>query len=149
MNPKYQYALAAVLLSLCAAGAEAQTRSEILPKELAGTWMQPSKNESGAMRVYVTEYKEKEIFGILEIRDTPDCREPVAFRGIIDSEKGRVLIQSTETVVCGYGGFLVGEVRRGGIGTFIGNYEYRYPIFKTKTLTFASGTFVLEPVPQK
>lgn len=116
------------------------------PSELVGTWVQLAKNEEGIMFVHVSEHSENEIRGVLEIKGSKDCPQPVAFHGSIEGD--RVIIKSTADIVCGYGGTLSGEVRKVDADTFIGNFSYQYKMLNW-TFTWASGTFVLHIVPKR
>ena len=117
------------------------------PTELVGTWVQPSKGEEGVMLVHVSAYTPVELTGVMVIRGSKDCPEPVAFSGVITAD--RVIITSTETVVCGYEGILIGEVRKDSSDTFSGTFAYKYKLLNL-TFTWANGTFVLRiPLNQK
>ena len=113
-----------------------------LPTELSGTWVQPDKNESGAMLVHVREYTAHAVHGVIEIKKSTDCTQPIAFRGTI--EPNRVLIESTEAIVCGYNGKLTGEMVKEGEHVYSGTFRYTYSLFSWP-MTFAEGVFRLVP----
>lgn len=110
------------------------------PTELSGIWIQPNRNETGVMLVRVDEHNENTIIGVLEIRGSKDCPQPVAFMGKI--EEKRVLIESTAHVVCGYGGRLTATVTKDGDDVYVGDFRYTYTMLGF-VFTWASGTFRL------
>jgi hypothetical protein len=116
------------------------------PNELLGTWIQPTKDETGVMLVYVKESKDNSITGILEIRGSKDCPQPVAFLGKIEEKK--ILIESTAKIVCGYGGKLNAVVLREGADAYVGNFVYTYTVLGV-AFTWANGTFRLTGVEKK
>jgi len=116
------------------------------PLELSGTWVQPDKNESGPMFVHVLEHTDHTLEGVMEIRGSKDCPQPIAFRGTIKEK--RVLIASTASIVCEHQGTLTGEVVKESEDVYTGTFRYTYVMFGWP-ITIASGGFTLVPVAKK
>ncbi len=110
-----------------------------LPPELTGAWIQPKKNERGAMRIVITEPGVTTLKGSMEIRGSPYCGEPIRFRGTIYADK--VLIENEDEIVCGYRGKLTGEVVKDSEFAYKGKFVYTFWGF-----TWAEGTFRMVPL---
>lgn len=124
--------LMSIIFTLFISGVEAY------PNALSGTWESGASGHTGKASIFIHEFDGNTAIGTLEISGSKECASPFAFRGKVTANK--LLIESSDNIVCGYAGKISGEVLADGDGTYKGSFAYTYLL-----ITWLRGTFKLTP----
>lgn len=131
----YMRASALVLL-LLTSGAILSATETRAPTELRGPWMESGGDGRGQIIVIISESTEQKAAGEARIEGSPLCTRPVKFKGVVVDKI--IQFESTEQIVCGFGGKLAGQIEHTDAGTYTGTFAYRL-----WGMTVFKGSFVL------
>lgn len=113
-------------------------RANAFPCMLSGTWEELGRERGGKATVFIYKFDGIRAIGTLHVEGSHECTSPIPFRGKMVEQK--LLIQSSDSIVCGYGGKMSGEVFQGEDGNYAGNFRYTYFF-----ITVVRGMFRLTP----